>query len=152
MKTSVRRLELAVSLAMFLLAAFMIWQAWQMPGGMRGMLGPGSLPLALAALLAPTAVIIFVGRYRAPEQTEEETELGNQPIVVSILAVLGAGLLFERVGFIISMGAFLFVLLWMLSKLGWWRSGLAAMVTVIVAKFLFDDVLGVTLPPLPFSF
>jgi hypothetical protein len=151
MKTSVRRLELAVSVAMFLLAVFMIWQAWQMPGGMRGMLGPGSLPLALAALLAPTAVIIFVGRYRATEQPEE-TELGNRPIVISILAVLGAGLLFERVGFIISLGAFLFILLWMLSRLGWWRSALAAIVTVIVAKFIFDDLLGVTLPPLPFSF
>jgi Tripartite tricarboxylate transporter TctB family len=152
MKTSVRRLELAVSVAMFLLAAFVIWQAWQMPGGVRGMLGPGSVPLALAALLAPTAVITFARGYRAPEQPEDATRLGNRPIAVSILAVLGAGLLFERVGFIISTGAFLFVLLWMLSQLGWWRSALAALATVVVAKFVFDDLLGVVLPPLPFSF
>ena len=46
MKTSVRRLELAVCIAMFALAAFVIWQAWQMPGGARGMLGPGSVPIA----------------------------------------------------------------------------------------------------------
>lgn len=152
MKTSVRRLEFAVLIAMFLLAAFVIWQAWGMPGGARGMLGPGSVPLALGALLAPTAVIIFVRSYRAPEQPEDATQLGNRPIAVSIVAVLAAGLLFERVGFIIATGAFLFVLLWMLSRLGWWRSALAAVATVVVAKFIFDDLLGVVLPPLPFSF
>jgi hypothetical protein len=152
MKTSIRQLELAICIAMVLLAALVFWQGWQMPEGAGGRLGPGSIPVVLAALLAPTALLIFMGRYRTPERAEDATRLGNRPIIVSILAVLGAGLLFERAGFIVSAGAFLFILLWMLSQLGWWRSGLAALVTVIVAKFVFDGVLGVMLPPLPFSF
>jgi len=67
-----------------------------------------------------------------------------------IALIIVAGLLFERVGFIVTSTLFLFVMLASLSPLGWWRSLLAAVAASIATSYIFQNLLGVTLPPLPF--
>jgi hypothetical protein len=53
---------------------------------------------------------------------------------------------------LITCTLFLFVLLWTLSPLGWWRSLIAAVAGAAAARFIFQNLLNVVLPALPFAF
>jgi len=139
MNTTGRRLELAVMACLLLLAVFAFWQAALMPSGTLSLPGPGMLPMALGALLALSVLALFALR------------LGSRQIGVCVLALLAAGLLFERAGFVVTGALFLWVLLWMLSPLGWWRSSIAGVAAALVTDYLFKDLLGVSLPSFPWT-
>jgi hypothetical protein len=148
-RTSLRRLELGVGLALLNLGVFAAWEAVRMPQGSAALPGPGMLPLGLGLLIACCAVVlIFFGRAR-PDQP---VAVGNRHVAWALLAVLAAGLLWERAGFLITATLFLFALLWILSPLGWWRSLIAAAAGAAVARFAFHNLLNVVLPPLPFAY
>jgi hypothetical protein len=119
-----------------------------MPQGTPALPGPGMLPLGLGVLMALCAVILLVARTSA----DEPVKLGNREVVCALLAVLAAGMLWERAGFLITATLFLFALLWMLSPLGWWRSLIAAAAGAAAARYLFQNLLNVVLPPLPFAY
>jgi hypothetical protein len=76
--------------------------------------------------------------------------LGNRHVALTVALIVVAGLLFERAGFLITSVLFLFVMLIALSPLGWWRSLLAAVAASIATSYIFQNLLGVGLPPLPF--
>jgi putative tricarboxylic transport membrane protein len=147
-RTSLRRLELGVGLSLIAVGAFAAWEALRMPQGTAALPGPGVLPFALGVLIAACALVLIVAR-TSPDQP---VTVGNRQVVCALLAVLAAGLLWERAGFLISSTFFLFVLLWMLSPLGWWRSLIAAAVGAAAARFVFQNLLNVVLPPLPFAY
>jgi hypothetical protein len=147
-RTSLRRLELGVGLSLIAVGAFAAWEAFRMPHGTAALPGPGVLPFALGVLIAACALILIVAR----TSPDEPVTVGNRPVFCALLAVLAAGLLWERAGFLITSTFFLFVLLWMLSPLGWWRSLIAAAVGAAVARFAFQNLLNVVLPPLPFAY
>ncbi|HET7096743.1 MAG TPA: tripartite tricarboxylate transporter TctB family protein [Casimicrobiaceae bacterium] len=149
MNVSIRRLEIAVAAALFLLGAFAVWQAALMPFGTVALPGPGMLPMALGVLLMLSSAGLVVAELRAPARIEIVT-LGNRHIVLAFVAVVVAGLLFETAGFLVTSTLFMFVLLTALSTLGWWRSLLAAVATSVAAGLFFDKLLGVVLPSLPF--
>src|SRR5687768_12955470 len=120
-----------------------------MPQGTAALPGPGMLPLGLGLLIAACSITLIVVGRATPD---EPVAVGNRQVACALLAVLAAGLLWERAGFLITATLFLFVLLWMLSPLGWWRSLLAAAAGAAVARFAFQNLLNVVLPPLPFAY
>jgi len=85
-----------------------------------------------------------------PRATAGPVILGNRHVALAIASIVMAGLLFERAGFLITSVVFLFAMLFSLSGLGWWRSLLAAVAASIATQYLFQNLLNVRLPPLPF--
>jgi putative tricarboxylic transport membrane protein len=150
MIVSFRRLEIAVSIALLLLGACWTFEAARMPFGTAAVPGPAMMPLALGILLMLTSATLIVLELRSPVEVET-VPFGNRHIATAVAAVLVAGLVFERAGFLITSTLFLFALLVTLSTLGWWRSLLASVAASIAALWFFDRLLGVVLPPLPFT-
>jgi hypothetical protein len=146
---SLRRLEIAVMVFLLLLGAFATWEASRMPFGTAAMPGPGMMPMALGVLLMLSAAGLVVLELKAPV-TDAAVLLGTRHVALAVAAIVVSGLLFERAGFLITSSLFLFLMLVALSALGWWRSLLAAVAVSIAARYLFQNLLGVTLPPLPF--
>ena len=146
---SLRRLTLAVAAALFLLGAFAAWQASRMPFGSAALPGPAVMPLALGILLMVCTAALVVTERVAPASIEM-VPLGHRHVALGIGAVIVAGLIWERAGFIVTATLFLFVMFVALSTLGWWRSLAAAVAASVAAAFMFQRLLGVNLPPLPF--
>ncbi len=149
--TSLRRLEVGVGVALLLLGVFAAWEGARMPQGSAGLPGPGVMPVALGVLLALGAIALLTISARA-RVAAEPMAIGHRRITWAVLALFVAGLLWERVGFLVTSTLFLFVLLWTLSTLGWWRSLVAAVLATIAARFVFQHLLDVRLPPLPFAY
>ena len=147
MLTSLRRLEIGVGTALLLLGVLAVWEGARMPQGNAALPGPGMLPVALGALLALCSVALIV---RA--KADERVAIGHRHVAWTIVAVLAVGLLWERAGFLITCALFLFVMLSMLSTLGWWRALIAATLGAVVARFVFQNLLNVVLPALPFAY
>ena len=151
MHTTMRRLERAILVCLLLLAAFVIWQSAAMPAGTIALPGPGMVPLAIGILLALTVIGIFLTKGGSPDELDAPMLLGNRAILASAFAVLIVGVVFEAIGFLAASTLFLFAMLWMHSKIGWWRSMLAAFITAAIAGYIFDNLLGVILPPFPWT-
>lgn len=149
MTTSFGRLEKAVAASLLLLALFAIWQALGMPMGTLAMPGPGVMPIALGILLALSAVVLIVRRNDGSADNAAVV-VGHRFVALGIGATAVAGLLFERVGFLITSTLLLFVLLRSVSTLGTWRSLLAAVIGSVIARLFFQNLLDVSLPPSPF--
>jgi hypothetical protein len=152
LRTTLTRLERGISVALFVLATFVVWQSAGMPSGTASLPGPGMLPIALGVLLALSALALLLLSWRSEASHAEAVKLGNRPIAVAFLALVSAGLLFERLGSLLTGTLFLFVLLWTLSALGWWRSLVAGFAAALVMNLAFLHVLGVSLPSYPWSF
>lgn len=150
MTVSLRRLEIAVAVSLLLLGAFATWGAAGMPFGTAAMPGPGMMPMALGVLLMLSAAGLVVLEWKAPV-TDAVVVLGNRHVALGIALIIAAGVLFERAGFLITSTLFLFAMLASISTLGWWRSLLAAVAASIATSYLFQNLLGVALPPLPFA-
>lgn len=151
MNTTQARLERGISIALFVLALIVLWQSARMPGGTLRLPGPGMLPMAIGVLLALSSLALIVMSFRpGPDQAEAVT-LANRRIAAAFLAVVVAGLLFERLGFLLTGGLFLFAMLRLLSALGWWRSAAAGFAAALVLDLGFQHVLGVGLPRFPWT-
>jgi len=149
--TSLRRLELGVGVALLLLGVFAAWEGARMPQGSAGLPGPGVMPVALGVVLALCAVALMTISARAGV-AGEPVAIGHRRITWAVLALFAAGLLWERAGFLLTSTLFLFVMLWTLSTLGWWRSLAAAVLGAVAARLVFQNVLDVVLPALPFAY
>jgi putative tricarboxylic transport membrane protein len=151
-----RRFEIVTSIALLVLSAGMAWVAARMPSGTIAMPGPGLVPLVLAVLLAVASLAHAVLCFQAvPKQAvaahEELDPTVRWRIAVMLAAIAGAAVLFERIGYLPTAALFLFVMLSALSRLGWWRSGVAALAGAWLSLLCFRDVLGVALPRVPFE-
>jgi putative tricarboxylic transport membrane protein len=147
---SLRRLEIGVAIALFVLGAFATWEATRMPFGSAAMPGPGMLPFALGVLLMLATAGLVVLELKSPARLPDVT-LGNRHVALTVAAILVAGLVFESVGFLVTSTLFLWVMLVALSTLGAWRSLLASIAASVAAWYFFQKLLGVNLPVLPFA-
>jgi hypothetical protein len=146
-QVSQRRGDLAVAAFLLGVAIFFIWGAWRMPAGSFAVPGPGTVPLIIGSLLALTGLAIIVKTLRArPDGTPVVREMRIAPIVIVFAALAGVAVALERLGFIITMSVFLFVMLRVFSRLSTLRSAIAAVAISALANWLFVNLLGVTLP------
>jgi hypothetical protein len=150
-RTTLKRLELGILVALGALAVFVVWQSARMPSGTLSLPGPGMLPMALGLLLALSTLALILLLLRSGPENETPVTLGNRQIAISFPVLVGAGLLFDRVGFVVTGSLFLFALLWMLSPLGWWRSLIASVAATLTSNYLFKSLLGISLPPFPWA-
>jgi putative tricarboxylic transport membrane protein len=148
--TSIRRLEVGTAVVLLALGGSAAWEALRMPQGTPALPGPGMVPLAFGVLLALAAALL-IGVRRTGSGGDEAVPLGHRHVVLAFTVLIVAGLLWERAGFLVTSALFLFVMLWSLSPLGWWRSLLFAVAGSVALRLIFQNLLNVVLPPLPFT-
>lgn len=146
-----KRLEIGVAVSLALVGVFAVWEAAGMPKGTAALPGPAVVPMTHGGLLALVAAALVFTCLKTQSGAHAPVAIGHRHVGLTLLAILATGLLFERAGFLVSSTLFLFVLLWSLSPLNWWRSLLAAALASAAAKYLFHNLLNVVLPPLPFA-
>ncbi|MEK7230768.1 MAG: tripartite tricarboxylate transporter TctB family protein [Pseudomonadota bacterium] len=150
MQVDPRRGDLVIAVLLLALAAFFLWGAWRMPAGTFAVPGPGVVPMILGALLAATALVLFI-KALIGDRSEAGVSVafGVAPIAIVFAALTAVALAFERAGFLVTLSVFMFVMLRAVSRLGTLRSVLVAVGIVLAAGWFFDSVLGVNLPRVP---
>ena len=147
MQVSQRHGELSIAVFLLAVAGFFVWNAWKMPAGAAGMPGPGTFPLVLGSLLAIASVAVLVKSLRArAAEAATPADMRLQPVVIIYAALVAVAVALDRAGFIVTLGVFMFVMLRVFSRLGTWRSALAAVAATLIASWLFVNLLGVSLP------
>ena len=144
-----RYLEILVAGLLIAFSAFLAWGAARMPMGPVALPGPGFMPAALSALIGIVGVLLLVGCMFAGDSADEIARLGNRDVLVVLVALCGSAFLFERIGYLATSAAMLFVLFWSWSPLGLWRSLAASVASAGVSHVFFVQVLGVQLPRFP---
>jgi putative tricarboxylic transport membrane protein len=150
-KVSLRRGELAIAIALVVLASYVMWDASRMPAGTPALPGPGFLPFVLGAMLAATGAGLVVRNLRLGERPDPTLPFLHLSVVVAFVALTAVPFVFERLGFMITMSVFYFVLLCALSSLSWAVSALVALGVTGASYAVFHWLLEVQLPggPLP---
>jgi putative tricarboxylic transport membrane protein len=122
----------------------------QMPMGSAGNPGPGLLPLIILLGLIGCCAVLLIRRQRhEPAQTDEAPEapaLGDRKIWGTLIGLGVTALIFEPVGYKLSIFLLLLGLLRLYSRLSWSRVVVAAALGVAAVTLFFGSLLGVQLP------
>ncbi|HBO91150.1 MAG TPA: hypothetical protein DD460_10395 [Acidobacteria bacterium] len=86
------------------------------------------------------------------DEDTESVDLGDKNIFLALAGLVGIALLLDRLGFVITMGVFLFVTFKIFTESSWLKSALRAAITVIALYVFFEYLIGVTLPMGPLIF
>lgn len=143
---SMHRGEMAVGAALLLFACAILWGAFQMPAGTSGAPGPGFFPRALGSLLVLVSVGVIIRALKLEPAADVTVALGHRDITLTVLALVGFGLVFEYAGFVLSATLFMLVLLRAFAKRGWLSSLATSVTIVLVSYYVFVKLLGVSLP------
>ena len=149
---SMHRGEMVAGALLLLFACAILWGAFQMSAGTSGAPGPGFFPRALGSLLALVSIGLIIRALKLEPAEDVTVALGHRDITLTVLALVGLGLVFEYAGYVLSATLFMLVLLRAFSKRGWLASLAVAIVIVLVSYYGFVKLLGVMLPAglLPF--
>ncbi len=137
-------------LALFAVGALWILEAQRMPPGEFSVPGPGFFPTLLATGLCLATAGLALQAWRG-RTAEPPVQVGHRYIWATLGAILALAFIFERAGFICSMTLFVGFLLRVLSPLRWFLLIPAAIAAAVAAYVFFGTVLGLRLPPTPWS-
>lgn len=137
---------------LLLLALFLLWQAYGI-SGLEGLSTPGAFPLAAAAAMVVSALVVVVGDLRRPSE-DQPGERGRvfletiTPTVIMIFAgfVIGYAALLDRLGFLPASLLFLFAGIQFLHRRSVGYSFAVALGSLIVIYAVFRLVFQVVLP------
>ncbi len=150
MQVDSRRGDLAIAVLLLAVAAFFLWGAWQMPAGTFAVPGPGIVPTILGSLLAVAALgLIVKSLLAAASGSGLPVSFGISSAAIVFAALTGVALAFERAGCVLTLSAFMFVMLRVFSPLGTLRSALVAAAVAFASSWFFGTLLGVNLPRTP---
>ena len=136
-----------MALALLASGVFFVWQAALLPFGRVGLPGPGFFPFALGIVLTLFALAILHGALRSGEAIDEAIFLGHRDVVLTLAALAGLALAFERIGAYVALGLFTAVLLLLVARAALWRVLLGASLGMVAVWLFFGVALGVRLPP-----
>ena len=136
-------------MAVALLASglFFVWQAALLPFGRVGLPGPGFFPFVLGIILGLFALAIVYSALRSDEGNGEAIFLGHRDVVITLAALAGLALAFERIGAYAALGLFTAALLLLVARSALWRVLLGASLGMVAVWLFFGMALGVRLPP-----
>jgi hypothetical protein len=131
--------------ALFGLGLFCVIASRMMPSGQFGEMGPGFFPGLLGAILVGISLVLgiqgLLGR-----ATDKRVELGHRDAWSIIGATVFLAIIFKPIGFMPSIGLFVFFNLKLLSKLGWIKCIILSAAGAVSAYLFFDSLLGIPLP------
>jgi hypothetical protein len=128
---------------------FFLREAFHLPFGTLSAPDAGFFPRSLATLLLLAGIVLFVRSFRIPPELLDFTKR-SWGVALAIALLFLYGVLLERVGFVISTVAILFLLMKVYGELGWKLSLLIAVPSVVVTYLGFLQ-LGVPLPAGPLA-
>lgn len=108
-------------------------------------LGPATFPLMIGGLMLVTSTLLFIQSFRPGMGRPAAPWTQYLPAILLWVFLLGYGLLFDRLGFPLSTGAFLLAALWLLGVRPWWKALLYAVVFTAATWYVFT-LLDVRLP------
>ncbi|MBG6215595.1 putative tricarboxylic transport membrane protein [Arthrobacter sp. CAN_A6] len=116
----------------------------RMPIGTPSTPGPGLWPLTVSLVLVLVAILLVVSR---DHSGQEMWTRGARTVIGAIVSLVVFIVLFPLIGFTVP--AMVMSLLWLkaFGRERWLTTALIAVITPIILYLLFDQVLGVRLPP-----
>jgi hypothetical protein len=145
MRARARRTTGLSALLFLCLGVWICLQAGQLPFGSFRMPGAGFFPLLLGATLSLLSLILLGTAFLGRPDTAPVSS-ARRDVFYLMGAILMAAWLFERLGFLCTMGLFLGVILKLLGKFGWTATVVLAVVGSVAAYVLFGRVLLIGLP------
>ncbi|MEO9101678.1 MAG: tripartite tricarboxylate transporter TctB family protein [Burkholderiaceae bacterium] len=156
MSTQRKRLpgELIFALLLSVFGAFMLWQAYAI-SGFESIASAGAFPMAAAAVLLLSALIVALQTVRLPraEATAGESlprqflrRLTPRVLITFTIAIALYMLALEPVGFVLSSYAFLVGSMALLGAQRWGVNLLVSAVALGVVYLVFQTVFSVVLP------
>jgi putative tricarboxylic transport membrane protein len=110
--------------------------------------GPGLVPLGVSVLLIAGGVLMLVRQLLAPVPGPAAPSKTTAVRVIGVIAILAVTVvLFERVGFIISVAFMLAAILFGIERKLTVVSAVVVVATPLICWGLFAELLGVRLPP-----
>lgn len=116
-----------------------------MPKGEFSVPGPGFFPTLLGILLCLTSLALAVQRYLNKGSTQR-VKIGHPYIWSTLLVIAVLSAFYEGLGFVITIGLFVGVLLKILSHLNWKHCLFWAIAAAVASYLFFSFLLGIQLP------
>jgi putative tricarboxylic transport membrane protein len=143
---SVRLAEAIGGVALLAAGLFFMWQATLLPFGQVGLPGPGFFPFVLGIALGLLALAILHSVWRSAAPSVEAVFFGHRDVLLTLLALAGVALAFERIGAYAALGTFAAFLLLVVARSALWRVLLGASLGMVGVWLFFGMALGVRLP------
>jgi hypothetical protein len=141
-----RHLELSFWPLLVVGLAHLFYETIHMPMGKINLPGAGVFPLALIIPMVLMAIYRVTWLLTHKDEDTESIVLGDKNIFLALAGLVGIALLLDLLGFVITMGMFLFVTFKVFTESSWLKSALRAALTVIGLYVFFEYLIGVTLP------
>ena len=135
-------------------------QAYTMPRAMFGTpMDPIYFPLGIAAIAILIGALLLVKSnfkasilaYKEIINEDQSRKDDRKKILYTCMISVAYALLFEHLGYVLSTFGFMFVMLCITSgKSEWKKSVVIALLFAVGVFFIFNTLLAVSLPPLPF--
>lgn len=146
-----RRCNQVTSVLFFIFAVIVIIQSRKLVYAVEFTPGAGFFPFWLGIILAISSLILLVRNTILRVGETGESTLPSKHSIFRIMLVLSSFffsiMVFERIGFLISMFFFISFLLIVLEKYRWYYGLLISLGMVSAAYGIFKMGLGISLPP-----
>jgi len=142
----------SVALVFLLLAAFICFEALQVPFGGLRMPGAGFFPLLLGVTLGVLSLMLLGTSLLTPAAGSPDVRPERPEVFYLVGSIFAAVLLFELAGFLLTMALFTAVAMKVLGSMSWATAVGLAVVGSVTAYVVFSRVLLIALPSgiLPF--
>jgi putative tricarboxylic transport membrane protein len=141
-----------VSLVFLLLAAFICFEAFQVPFGSLRMPGAGFFPLLLGVTLGVLSLLLLGTSLLDAGGESLDVRPERREVFQLTASIFVAVFLFEWAGFLLTMALFAAVVMKMLGTMSWTTAVVLALLGSVTAYVVFGRVLLIALPSgvLPF--
>jgi putative tricarboxylic transport membrane protein len=142
----------SVALVFLLLAAFICFEALQVPFGGLRMPGAGFFPLLLGVTLGVFSLMLLATSLLNPAAGLPDVRPERPEVLYLVGSIFAAVVLFELAGFLLTMALFTAVAMKVLGSMSWVTAVMLAVVGSVIAYVVFSRVLLIALPSgiLPF--
>jgi hypothetical protein len=137
--------NLIIIAVLFGIGLFCVIASRMMPGGQFGEMGPGFFPGLLGTILAGISLVLGIEAF-FKDSAKNRVRLAYRDGWSIVGATVLVAVMFKPLGFMPSIGLFVFFNLRLLSHLGWIKCILVSAAAAAAAYLLFDSLLGIQLP------
>jgi len=136
----------SVALVFLLLAAFICFEALQVPFGGLRMPGAGFFPLRLGVALGVFSLMLLGTSLLTPAAGSPDVRPERPEVFYLVGSIFAAVLLFELAGFLLTMALFTAVAMKVLGSMSWATAVVLAVAGSVTAYVVFSRVLLIALP------
>ncbi|MGR3481442.1 tripartite tricarboxylate transporter TctB family protein [Salipiger marinus] len=139
--------ELLFTVFLVLFSGVLLWNAFGI-SGFEALSGPGAVPMATAAVMLVSALVVLVRTLPLPRTTDETVMRDILPplAIVIVLLLVAYGLLLRPLGFLPTSALFLIAAIKILSRRGWGFTVAVSLGSLVLIYLVFRIVFSVLMP------